>query len=319
MGMMQTKTLAQTIKKIPLFAYLSPSQIQSVLGICQLQDFEALTVVYTANAPSNDMHILLSGELSVVNEQGMRLARVYPVTTVGEMGLITRQPRSATVETSKPSKMIMIQRVPFDLLLRSEPDLQTKVYRNIIDILCAKISGDNVRVRDHLLEKVEHQRDLRAERRQTEALKRLLAEVGMSEADVTARMTAAMVPDRMRVLIVDDEATICMFVRQALHDYEVDEANDGVEALSAVESAPPDLVITDIRMPHMDGTALLKGIRSKLPNVPVIALSGFVEAADLEAYDFDGFIRKPFELTEFRTLVDQTVGKPDESASDELL
>ena len=43
MGMMQTKTLAQTIKKIPLFAYLSPSQIQSVLGICQLQDFEALT------------------------------------------------------------------------------------------------------------------------------------------------------------------------------------------------------------------------------------------------------------------------------------
>lgn len=64
----------------------------------------------------------------------------------------------------------------------------------------------------------------------------------------------------------------------------------------------------------MDGPALLKAVRSKLPNLPIIALSGYVEAKDLEAFDFDGFIRKPFDLSEFRSLVDEAVSGGQEPA-----
>ena len=168
--------LVQTIKKIPIFAGLSPSHIQSILDICTSVKCDPNQTIYAANAASDQMHILLSGELSVVNDEGIRLARLYPITTVGEMGLVTRHTRSASVETGKPSNMLVLQRRAFDALLRREPELQTKFYQNVIGILAGKIVGDNVRVRDHLLEKVEHQRDLRFERRRADSIMQLLLE-----------------------------------------------------------------------------------------------------------------------------------------------
>ena len=158
------KALLPILKKIPIFIGLSPSQIQNVLDICTSVSHGPTEVIYAADTPSDEMHILVSGELSVVNNEGIRLARLYPITTVGEMGLVTRQTRSASVEVGKPSQLLVIQRVNFDVLLRHDRSLQTQFYQNVIGILSGKIVGDNVRVRDHLLEKVEHQRALRFER-----------------------------------------------------------------------------------------------------------------------------------------------------------
>tara|TARA_B100000686_G_C16179110_1_gene660072 strand:- start:26 stop:493 length:468 start_codon:yes stop_codon:yes gene_type:complete len=150
------KALTQTLKKVPIFSGLSPSQIQSILDICTSVRCEPNQVIYSANSPSDSMHILLTGELSVVNDEGIRLARLYPITTVGETGLVTRHTRSATVETGKLSRLLRIQRVNFDVLLRNDSDLQARFHQNVIGILSGKIVGDNVRVRDHLMEKVEH-------------------------------------------------------------------------------------------------------------------------------------------------------------------
>ena len=300
--------LVQTIKKIPIFTGLSPSQIQSILDICTSVKYDPNHTIYAANSASDQMHILLSGELSVVNDEGIRLARLYPITTVGEMGLVTRHTRSASVETGKPSNMLVLQRPAFDALLRRDRELQTKFYQNVIGILASKIVDDNVRVRDHLIEKVEHQRDLRFERRRADSIMQLLLENSdLSEEEAKGLIDERMVPERMRVLIVDDEPAVCALVAQALTaNYDVDEASDGIEAMKAVETNPPDLVITDIRMPHMDGTALLKALRNVAPNLPIIALSGYVDPEDVEEYNFDGFIKKPFELDDFRTMVDQT-------------
>ncbi len=302
------QALAQTLKKVPIFGGLSPSQIQSILDICRSVSIEPHETLYTANSPSDSMHILVSGELSVVNDEGIRLARLYPITTVGEMGLVTRHTRSATVEGSKSSRLLLIQRVNFDVLLRTDSDLQAKFYQNVIGILSGKIVEDNVRVRDHLMEKVDHQRRLRLERRRLETVLQVLEEQSsMSSDEAMSLVDERMVPDCMRVLIVDDEPSVCEFVRAALTDYDTEEAGDGTEAMRVVETSPPDLVITDIRMPHMDGTALLKAIRNIAPNVPIIALSGFVDPEDVAEYGFDGFVKKPFKLDEFRSIVDQTV------------
>ena len=170
--------------------------------------------------------------------------------------------------------------------------------------MASKIVGDNVRVRDHLLEKVYHQRQLRVARRQAETLLEILVEeTGLSEDDARGRVDERLLPQRMRILVVDDEPAVCQLVRQALPEYDVDEAGDGVEAMRAVQLQPPDLVVTDIRMPHMDGTALLKSLRAVVPNLPIIAVSGHVGPEDVTDCEFDCFLRKPFQLEEFRNAV----------------
>ena len=74
-------------------------------------------------------------------------------------------------------------------------------------------------------------------------------------------------------------------------------------ALVAIEERLPDLVVTDIRMPKMDGYALLAHLRDQHPDLPVLAISGYVSPQDIDEYDFDGFIEKPTTVEEFRQIV----------------
>ena len=94
--------------------------------------------------PSNEMYILLSGALAVINGQGRRVAAIKPVTTVGELGLITSQPRSATIEAVQPSNIHVVPKPLFDQLLHDDMEMQVIIYRNVIDVLYNKLVHDNV-------------------------------------------------------------------------------------------------------------------------------------------------------------------------------
>jgi CheY-like chemotaxis protein len=79
------------------------------------------------------------------------------------------------------------------------------------------------------------------------------------------------------LLIVDDSAVDRRFVEgllEASPDWTVRFATNGVEALAVMEEAPPDLVVTDLIMPEMDGLQLVGAIRSRYPRVPVILITG---------------------------------------------
>jgi CheY-like chemotaxis protein len=82
--------------------------------------------------------------------------------------------------------------------------------------------------------------------------------------------------DKTTVLIVDDDP----FIREELRDaltawgYAVVEAANGKEGLAAVGKAAPDLVLTDIMMPEMDGIELILKLRAAHPSLRIIALSG---------------------------------------------
>ena len=104
-----------------------------------------------------------------------------------------------------------------------------------------------------------------------------------------------------RILIVDDEQKMRRLLEMALRGmgYEVVQAADGVEALERFAEAPFDMVLTDMRMPRMNGLELLRSLRERGEEVPVVVLTahGTVESAvaamKLGAVDY---IIRPFEM-----------------------
>ena len=105
-----------------------------------------------------------------------------------------------------------------------------------------------------------------------------------------------------RILVVDDERQITRMLRASLKasGYEVESAGNGREALVLFEEHPPDMVITDLAMPEMDGLDLTRAIRRRA-NTPILVVS--VRDADtmkVTALDegADDYITKPFSMPE---------------------
>jgi two-component system KDP operon response regulator KdpE len=111
-----------------------------------------------------------------------------------------------------------------------------------------------------------------------------------------------MTADHRHILVVDDEPQITRVLRTSLasHGYDIRVANDGETALEIVKDWTPDLVITDLSMPNMDGLELCRRLRAKL-QVPIIVLSvRGEERTKVQALDAgaDDYVTKPFGMTE---------------------
>ncbi len=114
------------------------------------------------------------------------------------------------------------------------------------------------------------------------------------------------------ILIVDDEKRMrhLLSIMLTRKDHRVEQAGDGVEALEMIESIPFDMVITDIKMPRLDGTGLLKKVMEMDIPCPVVFITAFatvesaVEAMRLGATDY---ITKPFEDRRILLTVERTL------------
>jgi CheY-like chemotaxis protein len=102
-----------------------------------------------------------------------------------------------------------------------------------------------------------------------------------------------------RVAVVDDNSDNRLIIRTILEDqYEILEFSSGVDALQGFKSNLPDLVILDISLPEMDGTEILRRLRSdkSLQHLPVIALTAHAMVGDREKYlsaGFNDYVAKP--------------------------
>ncbi len=104
------------------------------------------------------------------------------------------------------------------------------------------------------------------------------------------------------ILVVDDEPQITRVLRTTLSSrgYTIRTASDGDEALQSMKDWSPDLVITDLRMPNMDGLELCRHVRAK-SQIPIIVLSvRGEERTKIEALDAgaDDYVTKPFSMNE---------------------
>jgi excisionase family DNA binding protein len=106
---------------------------------------------------------------------------------------------------------------------------------------------------------------------------------------------------RPRVLVVDDEASIRDLLAKtlALAEYDVDLAPDGRTALERLRIVPYDLLITDLKMPGVDGLTVIREARRLKADIPVIIITGFsTEASAIEAVNLgvSGYLTKPFRV-----------------------
>jgi excisionase family DNA binding protein len=123
------------------------------------------------------------------------------------------------------------------------------------------------------------------------------------------------VGERPRVLVVDDEQAVrdLMSKYLATADYDVDTVQDGPTALERLRSNEYDLMITDLKMPGMDGLSVIRETRRQFADLPIIIITAYsTEASAIEAINLgvSGYLTKPFRMERVLAVAARALGEP---------
>jgi DNA-binding response OmpR family regulator len=115
----------------------------------------------------------------------------------------------------------------------------------------------------------------------------------------------------MKILVVDDEKNILRLYKAELEDegYSIVTANTGQEALEVFDRENPDLVTLDIMMPDMDGIQVLRQLKQKNSQVPVIMLTAYDYRDDFSVWVSDAYVVKSSDLNNLKATIKQIFGK----------
>ena len=142
--MAKTERIAgRLIQRVPLFFGFTSGEMKHFLDICKLELPDGGTVLCDYNGASTSLYILLDGELEILGPGEVLLARIAAVNVVGEMGFISRKPRSATVRCRSASRLLRVDYHDFQPFAERYPDTRAKLYRNMIRILADRLSNAN--------------------------------------------------------------------------------------------------------------------------------------------------------------------------------
>jgi len=122
-----------------------------------------------------------------------------------------------------------------------------------------------------------------------------------------------------RILIVDDEALVCWSLSRALQEegYEVSTVQSGEEALDIMTEWRFDLVVTDLRLPQLNGMDLFREIKRRFPMCKVLMISAFGTPQVRDEAMKEGvlqFFDKPFDIKELRESVRSALGTTNSTA-----
>ena len=126
--------------------------------------------------------------------------------------------------------------------------------------------------------------------------------------------------DQQLVWIVDDDKSIRWVLEKALQktDVSIDSFSNPEEVLKRLEQVEPDVIVSDIRMPGMDGISLLEQIKQKVPNLPVIIMTAYSDL-DRAVSAFQGgafeYLSKPFDVDEVVSLVKRAITHKQQNGS----
>ena len=130
------------LRRIPLFAELSPLDLQRVAGIAEERTYADGDVIASEGELGEELHIVLAGSVGVLRDGGgAAIARRGPGDVVGEMSIITREPRVASLVAEGDVRTLRIGHREFESMIRERPDVALAVMRVLAERLGAETAG----------------------------------------------------------------------------------------------------------------------------------------------------------------------------------
>lgn len=140
------------VADLPLFEGLNKEQVNQLAGACSVREFESGTQVFAQNDEGNEMFILLSGRIHVsVGHPPVQVGTVDKGETLGELSLLSSQPRSATAITDTKVETAVLTHRDLGSLVRRRPDIGVIIYRNLGLGLGRKLLRSDQSFRDQAL------------------------------------------------------------------------------------------------------------------------------------------------------------------------
>ncbi len=131
--------ISKVVQKIPIFRGFDHNEILAILKICKTIPIPEGETIYVKGEPSEDMLILLRGELTVIGDTGEKLAVIQPGGSVGEMGLFTGLPRSARITSYDSSVGIVIKKRDLIEVLKKHTPMHIKLLSNMVTLLSNRL------------------------------------------------------------------------------------------------------------------------------------------------------------------------------------
>lgn len=109
------------------------------------------------------------------------------------------------------------------------------------------------------------------------------------------------------ILIAEDDESNYLFLFALLkRDYQIIHAHDGIEAIQLFKNFPPDAILMDIKMPHMDGLTAMQAIREIDQDIPIIVVSAYAFEQDKQtaySYGCNAYIMKPVDAKKLTSTI----------------
>ena len=131
----QQYKMMKVLQKVTIFKGCDVSEAEHLLRRCFLQTYEVGQEIYRADEASEEMLILLNGQLAVTSKAGEALGKIVAGTSTGEMGFFTGEPRSANVTASVQSTGLVLRKSVLQALLQEDYKIHVKVLRNVLALL----------------------------------------------------------------------------------------------------------------------------------------------------------------------------------------
>jgi CRP-like cAMP-binding protein len=135
--MLRKNAKIELLKGVPMFRECSKKELDQLAGLADELDLPAGRKLTSEGASGREFIVIVDGAAEVMRK-GRKLADLYSGDFLGEIALITGEPRTATVTTTKPSRLLVITAQAFRSLLRDLPSLQFKV----LEAVAARLPKD---------------------------------------------------------------------------------------------------------------------------------------------------------------------------------
>lgn len=134
LGRSSKAAVAHRLGSVPLFRSCSKAEVKALAGVARIEPVATGAALTTEGTQGRTLYVLLQGAARV-SRNGRKVADIGSGAVIGEMALLTRQPRNATVTVTEPSEVAAIDASSFDRLLKHSPTFT----RRLLDSVAARV------------------------------------------------------------------------------------------------------------------------------------------------------------------------------------